>query len=172
MTVNAPYRHGDAKPGTPVHWPRVDFCEPVLKQMRCTRLRPAVLPILAALALAGCSTSTGGGGPLLSSRGSPSTQYISALQGGIVARSGVEIGDSDRTRALEAEYRALEAAPGGQPVAWTGRGVSGEVVAAAPYQVGSQNCRQYKHTVDEGGREVVARGAACRNKDGTWTPLS
>lgn len=103
---------------------------------------------------------------------SSSAQYITALQGGIVSRSGVTIGDSDQSRALEAEYRALEAAPGGQPVAWTGRGVSGEVVAAAPYQVGSQNCRQYTHTLVSEGREAKARGAACRNANGTWTPLS
>jgi len=57
-------------------------------------------------------------------------------------------------------------------VAWTGRGVSGQVVAAAPYQVGSQNCRQYTHTVVSDGREAKARGAACRNTNGTWTPLS
>ncbi|MFP3386428.1 hypothetical protein, partial [Tritonibacter sp. SIMBA_163] len=84
-----------------------------------------------------------GGATGFASSRSSSAQYISALQGGIVSRSGVTIGDSDRSRALEAEYRALEAAPGGQPVAWTGSSVSGQVVAAAPYQVGSQNCRQY-----------------------------
>jgi surface antigen len=139
--------------------------------MRFTSLPRAVPPLFLACALAGCSTSGSGGG-LLASRGSSSAQYIAALQGGIVGRSGVTIGDSDRARALEAEYRALEAAPGFQPVAWEGRGVRGEVVAAAPYQVGSQNCRQYRHTLTSGGREVVARGAACRNADGTWTPLT
>ncbi len=142
-----------------------------MKQMRLTRLHPAVPPFLAACLLAGCSTSSGGGS-VLASRMSSSTQYITALQGGIVARSGVEISNSDRSRALEAEYRALEAAPGFQPVTWEGRGVSGQVVAAAPYQVGSQNCRQYKHTLTSGGREVIARGVACRNTDGTWTPLT
>ncbi|CAD7046422.1 membrane protein [Pseudorhizobium halotolerans] len=120
--------------------------------------------------IAGCST-TSGGGSLLPSRSSGSTPYIAALQGGIVSRSGVEISNSDRARALEAEYRALEAAAVGQPVTWSGRDVSGQVVAAAPYQVGSQNCRQYKHTLTASGRQAIARGAACRNKDGSWTPL-
>lgn len=121
--------------------------------------------------IAGCSTTSGGGGSLLPSRSSGSTTYIAALQGGIVSRSGVEISNSDRARALEAEYRALEAAAVGQPVTWSGSDVSGQVVAAAPYQVGSQNCRQYKHTLTAGGRQAIARGAACRNKDGSWTPL-
>lgn len=142
--------------------------------MHSTRLHHAVSTLLVAGLLAGCTTSTGNrsGATGFGSSRSSSAQYISALQGGIVSRSGVTIGDSDRSRALEAEYRALEAAPGGQPVAWTGRGVSGQVVAAAPYQVGSQNCRQYTHTVISDGREAKARGAACRNTNGTWTPLS
>jgi len=86
--------------------------------------------------------------------------------------NGITLSTADRQRALEAEYRALEAAPGGQPVIWKGRGVQGSVVAAAPYQVGSQNCRQYSHTVTADGRETVTRGAACRTAAGTWTPLS
>jgi surface antigen len=133
----------------------------------------AVSPLLSAALLAGCNTTSGGSstGGLFGAR-APATPYISALQGGIVGRTGVEISASDRQRALEAEYRALEAATVGQPVSWTGRGAKGQVVAAAPYQVGSQNCRQYNHTLSVDGRELKARGAACRNADGTWTPLT
>lgn len=127
-------------------------------------------------ALAGCKTTGTGVAAGTGSAVTPaasSAPFIAALQGGIVARSGVELSKSDRQRALEAEYRALEAARGGQPVAWSGRGVSGEVVAAAPYQVGSQNCRQYTHTLTlEGNKQAVARGAACRNPNGSWTPLT
>ncbi len=138
-------------------------------------LYPVASLFIAVLALSACTTTHGGGGTLslLSpGKGNASTHYIDALQGGIVGRTGVQISDSDRQRALEAEYRALEAAPGGQPVAWTGRGISGQVVAAAPYQVGSQNCRQYTHTVTVARKDTQARGAACRNNHGTWTPLN
>jgi surface antigen len=133
----------------------------------------AVSPLLSAAMLAGCTTSGGNSasGGLFAAR-APATPYISALQGGIVGRTALEIGASDRQRALEAEYRALEGAAVGQPVTWTGREAKGEVVASAPFQVGSQNCRQYSHTLNAGGREVKARGAACRNSDGTWTPLT
>ncbi|MBK5567931.1 hypothetical protein AB4Z34_22125 [Ensifer sp. 2YAB10] len=127
--------------------------------------------IASAVALAGCSTTAGG--KSTATRSVSSTTYIAALQGGVIGRlSDLDIGTSDRQRALEAEYRALEAAPGGQPVTWAGRGVSGSVVAAAPYQVGSQNCRQYSHTVTTKTEAKTARGAACRNPDGSWTPLS
>ncbi|WEX78372.1 hypothetical protein PYH37_003253 [Sinorhizobium numidicum] len=136
--------------------------------------------IASAVVLAGCgSTSSGQRGASLSNLGATSTPgassttYIAALQGGVIARlDGIDLSKSDRQRALEAEYRALEAAPGGQPVVWEGRSVSGSVVAAAPYQVGSQNCRQYSHTVVVKGQPTTARGAACRNSDGSWTPLT
>lgn len=135
--------------------------------------------VASAVALAGCGTSGGQRASAVSALGTASTRgassatYIDALQGGVIARlAGVDLTKSDRQRALEAEYRALEAAPGGQPVLWEGRGVSGSVVAAAPYQVGSQNCRQYSHTVTVEGQSKTARGAACRNSDGSWTPLT
>lgn len=133
--------------------------------------------IASAVALAGCSTTSGGQAAAgLGASATPkvsSTTYIAALQGGVIGRlSNLDIGTSDRQRALEAEYRALEAAPGGQPVNWQGRSVTGSVVANAPYQVGSQNCRQYSHTVTVKGQPTTARGAACRNSDGSWTPLS
>lgn len=134
---------------------------------------PAACLIALSLIIAGCGTTSrdgGKGGAAATSKTSAS--YIAALEGGVIGRqAGLSISKADRQRALEAEYRALEAARGGQPVVWQGSGISGSVVAAAPYQVGSQNCRQYSHTVTVKGQESVARGAACRNADGTWTPL-
>ena len=133
----------------------------------------AVTPLLSVSLLAGCTTTSGGNGAAggLFSRG-PSPKYIAALQGGMVGRVSLNLSDSDRQRALEAEYRALESASVGQPVLWSGDNVKGEVVAAAPYQVGSQNCRQYTHTLTVAGRESKIRGAGCRNADGSWTPLT
>ena len=101
--------------------------------------------------------------------------YIQALRGGLMARiPGLKISKSDRSRALEAEYKALETSPGGQTVVWDGAGgAHGEVTAATPYQVGSQNCRQYTHSISvKGAAPLMARGAACRNANGSWTPLS
>lgn len=131
--------------------------------------------LFVAIALSGCSTTSdkGSGKSLFSSAKPPaSATFIDALEGGIVGRTGIKLSDSDKQRALEAEYRALESSPLGQSVAWKGRNASGEVVAAAPYQVGSQNCRQYTHTVTIDDKPTMARGAACRNDDGTWTPLN
>jgi surface antigen len=137
-------------------------------------IRPlAIAGLLLAVSLAsGCGTRAKGPAGLGTAQTSAS--YIAALGNGIVGQNtGVKLTGADRQRALEAEYRALEAAPGGQPVVWAGSGIRGSVVAAAPYQVGSQNCRQYSHTViSSSGGEHVARGVACRNESGTWTPLT
>ncbi len=128
-----------------------------------------VSSLLVAITLSACQSTKSGG--FFSRKPPASATYIAALQGGIIGRSGVDISDSDLQRALEAEYRALESAAVGQPVVWSGRNVSGRVVASAPYQVGSQNCRQYTHSVTIGGKETVARGSACRNDNGSWSPL-
>lgn len=134
---------------------------------------PAACLIASSLLIAGCGSASREAGKLGGGIASnTSASYIAALDGGVIGRqAGLSISKADRQRALEAEYRALEGSRGGQPVVWQGSGISGSVVAAAPYQVGSQNCRQYSHTVTVKGQESVARGAACRNPDGTWTPL-
>lgn len=138
----------------------------------------ALLIVLAGgVLLSGCGTAARKA-PGMAALASPtpvatSQTYIAALGTGVIGRNAAaDLSKADRVRALEAEYRALEAAPGGQPVVWAGRDVSGSVVAAAPYQVGSQNCRQYSHTLTIKTQQTMTRGAACRNPDGTWTPLT
>lgn len=129
-----------------------------------------------ALGLAGCA-NTGGQSSLLNSFVPATTDeptVIAALNGGIVDPAiSSQWSKQNRKRALEAEYRALEVAPSGQIVAWAAEdgSVSGEVYAAQPYEVGSQNCRQYVHKVIQGSETVTARGTACRSDEGNWTPL-
>lgn len=126
-------------------------------------------------ALSGCaSTGPGGIGGIatgLTGGETGSTAIVDALGGGLVA--GIELDARDRRSALEAEYRALEHTPSGQQVVWRSSDtLYGEVVAAQPYRVGSQDCRQYTHTVHSGGQPKTARGTACRNGDGSWTLLT
>ncbi|KAA3514646.1 hypothetical protein [Agrobacterium rosae] len=141
--------------------------------MKSNFMRPAVVSLICLSALSSCTTShtRGSGGGLMGRGGASATPYISSLQGGIVGRSGLQMGRSDFNKALEAEYRALETAPGGQAVVWGDGDTRGEVIANAPYQVGNQNCRQYTHNLTVDGKQAKVRGAACRNTDGTWTPL-
>ncbi len=150
-------------------------CSSGMRSARARAAGSAVLSLVVVSVLSSCATSNtrsgAGGTGLFGGGSSASVSYISSLQGGIVSRSGIQLSRGDYNKALEAEYRALETAPGGQAVTWSGS-AKGEVVANAPYQVGNQNCRQYSHTITDNGREAKVRGAACRNADGTWTPLT
>jgi surface antigen len=94
-----------------------------------------------------------------STSGTRAASFLDALQGGMAGRvSGVKLSDGDRTKALEAEYKALESAASGQEVVWTGSQATGRVVAAAPFQVGSQNCRQYSQNITVAGKMRMAAG--------------
>jgi surface antigen len=102
-------------------------------------------------------------------------QLIAALQGGIISQtSDGSLPANDMQMALDAEYRALEYGESGKAINWANpeNGDSGEVVAAQPYRVGSQNCRSYTHNAFVTQGPVSASGTACRNPDGSWTPLS
>ena len=133
------------------------------------------------LALSGCITTgagreTGSGGIVGRLTGSGDTAVaetiIKSMDGGLIGGSiGANLSASERRLALEAEYRALERTPAGQAVKWqgSGAGVAGEVVAAQPYRVGSQDCRQYTHTVVIDGATNTTRGteigrASCRER--------
>lgn len=135
--------------------------------------------VAVAVALAGCSaTNTGGSDQPVQAfaedRQPVAASIMDAMAGGLIGGSlGAGLDQRERRRALEAEYRALEYTPAGQGVSWgQGGRRSGEVVAGSPYRVGSQDCRQYAHTVSVGGRAQTARGTACRNPDGSWTTLA
>ena len=99
---------------------------------------------------------------------------IGALAGGVIGNNiGRQLDQQSQNAALQAEYNALERGRSGEPVTWQGNnGVYGQVVPQQSYQVGSQNCRRYTHTIYVDGRPEQASGTACRQADGTWRPLS
>lgn len=139
------------------------------------------LMLVAGLAagVAGCGTTGLGGGPgpvvVPGGGGKVASTTIAAMGGGLVGGSiGAGLSQREKRSALEAEYKALEYTASGQPVSWKGdqAGHYGEVVAAQPYRVGSQDCRQYAQTVYAGGSGATARGTACRNADGSWSLLN
>lgn len=144
------------------------------------KIRVALVSAL--LAVSGCTTLSGKGPTVAPtpastppSAGKVTKSIISAMGGGLVGGSiGNGLSDAEKRSALEAEYKALEYTTSGQKVTWKGDQAShyGEVVPAQPYRVGSQDCRQYTQTVFTGGAGLTARGTACRNADGSWTPLT
>ena len=151
-------------------------------------LQKALLALtMSGLFLGGCTVSnqsvgqvTGAvaGGIVGSQFGSGSGQIaataVGALAGGIIGGNiGRRLDEGSRQQAIRAEYNALENGRPGQPVQWQGsQGSYGTVVPQQTYQVGSQNCRRYTHTIYIDGTPQQASGTACRNADGTWTPLT
>lgn len=135
-----------------------------------------VLPLI--FALAAC-TSTGMNDSLTPSvkpqqtKAVASGELLDALEGGLIGRlQGNGIVRGDRTIALQNEYLALEYTAPGEVVLWQGKTLSGRIVPSQPYRVGSQDCRQYEHTVIDRGAESSVKGTACRNESGSWTLLS
>ncbi|MGE0564699.1 MAG: RT0821/Lpp0805 family surface protein [Pseudolabrys sp.] len=100
---------------------------------------------------------------------------IGGLVGGLVGnRIGAALDEEDKKRAYAAEMDALERGPSGAPVAWRNpdSGRYGTVVPGPAYQDTGRNCRSFTHTIYIDGKPQTARGTACRNPDGTWTPLA
>ncbi|MCC2688409.1 MAG: hypothetical protein K0S21_1212 [Rhizobiaceae bacterium] len=143
-------------------------------------IRVGVAFVAGAFALSGCLTGGGVSVPSLSAGAAPgataavASGIIASMNGGLIGAAGARLERSERRPALEAEYRALEYMTAGQAVQWQGDDArrGGEVVAAQPYRVGSQDCRQYSHTFSLNGPRQTVRGTACRNPDGSWTPLT
>ncbi|MBZ0164439.1 MAG: hypothetical protein K8H74_17230 [Notoacmeibacter sp.] len=139
----------------------------------------------ALVGVSGCATSGAGAqsgansiGPLAlgetgTSRGAEA--LTASLRGGLLSDiPEVALSGDDTRLALGAEYRALEYKKAGETVTWEGTDGKerGEVSSGQPYRVGTQDCRQYSHTVFVNGQPYTARGAACRNEDGSWARLT
>lgn len=97
-----------------------------------------------------------------------------AAIGGLLGnRIGASMDDEDKRRAYAAQIQALETGSSGAPVAWRNpaSGRYGSVVPGPAYDQAGTVCRQYTHTIYIGGQPQAARGTACRNSDGSWTPV-
>jgi len=98
-----------------------------------------------------------------------------ALIGGMIGnRIGAALDDQDRQRAYDAQIAALERGAPGAPVGWKNpdSGRSGTVVPGPNYSRNGARCRDFTHTIYIDNQPQIARGQACRNPDGTWTPVS
>jgi surface antigen len=98
-----------------------------------------------------------------------------AAIGGLIGnRIGAALDDEDRQRAYEAQMAALESGAAGAPVGWENpdSGRRGSIVPGPYYDRRGSRCRDYTHTIYIDGRPQIARGQACRNPDGSWTPVT
>ena len=149
------------------------------------KINSAYLAMAGVLLVAGCQSGGGGSvgnqvaGGLVQNQVSGganqvSSVLISALANNVIGGSiGQTLDATSKNAALTAEYNALESGTVGQPIPWQGQnGSRGQVVPQQAYQVGSQNCRRYIHTIFIDGQPQEASGTACSNPDGVWQPLT
>ena len=147
---------------------------------------------IAALALAGCSETTGskeGLGTLLGAvaggvagsqvgdgRGQLIATGVGTLLGAVI---GSEIGKSlDRADQLALQHETqntLENAPSGSTNTWHNpdSGNSGTITPTQTYQQNDGTyCREFTQSVTVAGETQQAYGTACRQPDGTWQIVS
>jgi surface antigen len=156
-----------------------------------------LIAALAALTLAGCAADPGAGARQVegSSLGAITSSLFSTSQGGstpggvtgsvggapaggapaggiLSGPVGASLDERDRRRAAAAEKLALEQGQPGEPVGWRGgAGRHGTVVPGVDYEIRSVRCRDYTHSIYIDGHPQTARTTACRNADGTWSPV-
>jgi len=160
------------------------------------KLRFAAVAI-AALALGGCAGDPYGYGPgprentgtllgalaggLIGSQigGGAGERVAAAVAGAAIGglignRIGASLDEEDRRRAYAAEVAAMQAEGAGGPVEWRNphSGHYGMIVPGPIYVQRGVRCRTYTHTIYIRGQPEIARGTACRNPDGTWTPVT
>ncbi len=109
-----------------------------------------------------------------SPRGRVAATVAGAVIGGMIGnRIGAAMDDADKQLAYAAQIEALEQGSAGAPVAWRNpdSGRYGSIVPGPAYDQQGLKCRQFTHTIYIDGQPQTARGAACRNPDGSWSPV-
>mgnify|MGYP001213361227 CR=1 FL=1 len=129
---------------------------------------------------AGTGAVLGGlAGATVSKSGSSATRAAATGIGAIAGLLlGSEIGrhmdEQDRQRAESAAQRA-HTAPLGEEITWNNP-ESGNYGTIVPTRDGTNRageyCREYRTTVNVGGRVEEAYGTACQQSDGTWKIVS
>ncbi len=144
-------------------------------------------PLLAVLALAGCSSSssTADIGYTLPGPGNTTSTMTAAVpspqQQLTTAQSMTDVtafvdpaalrllSDRERTEAASAQFNALQFGRTGAPRSWSGdRGATGQVQVGPPVNVNSLYCRDFTHVVAVSGQTFTTKGMACREVDGRW----
>jgi surface antigen len=147
------------------------------------KLRLVAVAALIGLTVAGCETREQSGtaigavaGGLIGSQfgggvaGRLGAGLAGAAIGGLIGNAiGRDLDEQDRRRAMEAERVAW--VEGGRRE-WRSEKAYGYVETRRTYYREAYYCREYAHTIFINGREQTAIGTACRNPDGSWSPVS
>jgi surface antigen len=124
----------------------------------------AMLPVL----ITACSSDN----RLFSRRyGSSATASAGSVIGGIAnSVIGGRMDERERSIAANAEYWALQHGESGKPTFWDNRITRhhGSIVPGPAYNLDTEYCRNYTHTVYWDTSPMVTKGTACRESKGIW----
>lgn len=93
------------------------------------------------------------------------------LLGAMLGKSiGASLDKADMQYLHQTSQSTLESAPTGKAASWSNpdTGNSGTITPTKTYQQAGAYCREYRQTVNVGGKQQEAYGNACRQPDGTW----
>ena len=144
-----------------------------------------LIPLSFSVCLASCATMNNEGvgtvsgavvGGLIGSQFGSGAGQVAAAAGGALlgAYLGGNIGKSMDRQDRMGMQRALETGQSGRGVSWNNpdNGNHYVVTPMKTYYVHEQPCREYMTDVIIDGRPQQMRGKACRQSDGTWSPVS
>ena len=150
------------------------------------------IPLVAMLALAGCTFGPSQDRPLGPTLNQPvatqvqptltpvSVPQVQRVQTAETAMTDVtayldasiisRLSEKEKAEAASAQFNALTFGRPGAPRAWSGdRGASGEVTVGPYVRVNNIDCRDFTHTVTVGGAPYAKKGTACKDVNGDWS---
>jgi len=146
------------------------------------------VPLLAALLLAGCSSSPSydmavqptpiQATPTLTPASiepaqpvvvAVNTQTAGDASAFVDAAAYAKLSGGDRAEAATAQINALNFGRPGAPRNWGKSGTTGSVTVGPYVQVNNTSCRNFTHVVTISGAAFTKQGTACKDATGNWT---
>lgn len=123
----------------------------------------------------GTLVGAAGGAAVGSQVGKGKGQIVGIAAGTLLgAMAGKAVGASldraDLAYYEKTSQSALEKAPTGQASSWSNpdSGNSGTITPVKTYETAGIYCREYRQTINVGGKVQEGYGTACRQPDGSW----
>ena len=123
----------------------------------------------------GTLTGAAGGAWLGSNVGGGKGKIVGIAAGTLLGAAlgssiGASLDKADMGYYHQTSQNALENVPVGQSTAWSNpdNGHSGSITPTKTYQSDGTYCREYRQTINIGGKQQEGFGTACRQPDGSW----
>ena len=148
----------------------------------------AIAVVSLAVAVAGCSQTSGFQGPVQTAMPQPNMmpnmmpEPVQPTETTPIQQARLDPGSYDyidgsvlgqlspaqRSAANDAQFYALQFGRPGAPRTWSSSGASGQVSVGPYVRVNNLDCREFSHRVTLNDQTFTRSGTACREADGAW----